>query len=109
MTAPSWDQFWAGKDSNGDNFQTSITNQTAGKNVTASINITGLTNNTVYTVYFGGSNSNFPRLYTASVYAVQVTTANSSSTGGGGNTVYGEKLITGIFMILISLLALILG
>lgn len=97
-------------DVTGQNLTINVKTQATSNNTSTTLNITGLTNGTNYTLYFAGSNSNYQRLYTEKIYAVAFTTNSSGSNDGSGNTTgtNGERLIVGgIFMVIIMVLALI--
>ena len=97
QTAPSWTQFLNGTDAAGNPFIAKYyTSVTMGKAIT--VNLSSLTANKTYNLYFGAANQMMPAQY-SSIYVVTTTTSGSDSNNTSGST-SGDKMMAGIALIL---------
>lgn len=106
QTAPSWSQFLNGTDAAGNTFiakhNTSVT-----MGLPIIVNLSGLTANTTYNIYFGAANQMMPAQYSR-INVVTTTTSGSGSNNPSGST-SGEKLMAGVVLILMTCMAINFG
>lgn len=107
QTAPSWTQFLNGTDAAGTPFIASY-NTSVTMGIPITVNLSGLTANTTYNIYFGAVNQMMPAQY-SSIYVVTATTNVSGSSNNTNGSTSGEKLMAGVALILMACIAIIFG
>ena len=104
LTAPSWTQMLNQTDVTGTSFvMYSTMTESAGNSVT--VNLTGLSVNTTYNIYFGAANQQMPPQYSG-IYVISATTTNSNSGNVGSGTSSAQRILAGLVLFLISILIL---